>query len=134
MAEQPVIQYLTLEAVLTLHAQQIARHGGDPGLRDKGLLDSALAQPRATFGGHLLHETIPDMAAAYCYHLTANHAFIDGNKRIGGYAAGVFLVMNGWRLTATQEEYEALILDLAAGKLDKSQVTAFFHRHARLAE
>jgi len=73
------------------------------------------------------------MAAAYCYHLTSNHAFVDGNKRIGGYAAFVFLDMNGWQLHASQTEYEAMVLGLAAGKLDKPHVAAFFHHHARPA-
>lgn len=133
MAQPREVTFLTLDAVMALHARQIARHGGDPGLRDKGLLDSAISQPRAAFGGHFLHETIPDMAAAYCYHPTSNHAFVDGNKRIGAYAAGVFLKMNGWEMTADPDEFEAMVLALASSKLDKAHVTAFFHRHARPA-
>ncbi|HYQ81440.1 MAG TPA: Fic family protein, partial [Anaeromyxobacteraceae bacterium] len=72
--------FLTLDEVLALHADQIGRYGGSPGLRDLGLLESALAAPRATFGGEHLHGSLPEMAAAYLFHLVRNHPFVDGNK------------------------------------------------------
>ncbi|MCC6680295.1 MAG: type II toxin-antitoxin system death-on-curing family toxin [Phycisphaeraceae bacterium] len=133
MSLQQKIVFLTCEAVIELHARVIALYGGDQALRDRGLLESALAQPQAAFGGEYLHPTIPEMAAAYAFHLTCNHAFVDGNKRIGAYAAFVFLDMNDWCLTATQEVYEALILDIAAGRCGKDRVSAFFGQHARPA-
>jgi death on curing protein len=77
----PTPKFLALELVLELHRDQIESFGGSPGIRDQGLLESALAQPEATFGGEYLHSTIPDQAAAYLYHLALNHPFIDGNKR-----------------------------------------------------
>ena len=74
-------KFLSLDEVLELHDDQISSFGGTPGLRDEGLLESALAQPQATFGGQFLHPTIAEQAAAYLYHIAMNHPFIDGNKR-----------------------------------------------------
>ena len=79
--------HLTLRDVLEIHSDQIMRYGGQPGVRDLGLLASALAQPRATFAGELLHGDIHQAAAAYLYHIVMNHAFVDGNKRTGAVCA-----------------------------------------------
>ena len=79
-------RFLTKEYVTAIHADQINKYGGGQGLRDVGLLESALAQPRATFGGEWLHPTLFDMAAAYLFHLVENHPFLDGNKRVGAKA------------------------------------------------
>ncbi len=77
------LEFLTLEDVLEIHALQLARYGGADGLRDPGLLESALAQPQASFGGDFVHESLFAMAAAYLFHIVSNHAFVDGNKRTG---------------------------------------------------
>ncbi len=79
--------FLSLDEVLEIHEQQIERYGGSSGIRDPAGLESAMATPQAIFGGEFLHRTIPAMAAAYLYHLCQNHAFIDGNKRVGANAA-----------------------------------------------
>jgi len=74
-------EFLAIEDVLDIHALQLARYGGPDGLRDQGLLESALAQPQATFGGGFVHDGLFPMAAAYLFHIVSNHPFIDGNKR-----------------------------------------------------
>lgn len=125
------IRFLTLPRVLELHAESIARYGGDHGVRDFGLLESALAQPRAMFGGNYLHDGLEVMAAAYLYHLVMNHPFVDGNKRTGALAAFVFLDVNGIEITATQAEFEALVLQVANGDVGKPHVAAFFADHTR---
>jgi death-on-curing protein len=89
---EPVL--LTLDEILEMHEQQIELYGGAHGLRDPGALESAVATPQATFDGEYLHPTVTDMAAAYLFHLTQNHPFIDGNKRVGANAAITFLIMN----------------------------------------
>lgn len=75
-------EFVSQDAVLAIHSYLIERFGGTLGLRDEGLLDSALSQPQQTFFGELLHSTIYEQAAAYLYHLAKNHAFVDGNKRV----------------------------------------------------
>src|SRR5947208_1858403 len=86
-------EFLTLHEVLGIHANQIELYGGSLGIRDQGLLEAALAQPEATFGGDYLHHDIYEMAAAYLFHLVQNHPFIDGNKRVGTVAATVVLTV-----------------------------------------
>lgn len=85
------VDFLTLDDVQFIHRDQTTRYGGDPGIRDRNLLDSALAQPRASFGAEFLHAFPFEMAAAYLYHIVRNHPFLDGNKRTGAVAALVFL-------------------------------------------
>jgi len=88
--------FLSLDEVLEIHQQQIERYGGSPGLRGVAGLESAVATPQAAFDGEFLHATIPAMAAACLFHLCQNHAFIDGNKRVGANAAITFLFVNDW--------------------------------------
>ena len=90
--------FLTLDEVLGIHADQIRRYGGSSGLRDLGLLQSALAMPETTFEGEFLHGTVFEMAAAYLFHVARNHPFVDGNKRTALMCALVFLGLNGQRL------------------------------------
>lgn len=116
----PIPKFLTRTDVLLLHADQIESFGGTPGLRDVGLLDSALAQPQATFAGELLHPTIPAQAAAYLYHLAMNHPFIDGNKRTSFAVMDTFLRVNGYVLTLTDEQAYNLVLQVVERKLDKA--------------
>ena len=108
------------------HEQQIERYGGSYGLRDAAGLESAVATPQATFGGQYLHSTIPATAAAYLFHLCQNHAFVDGNKRVGANAAVTFLWMNDWNPTFGEDEYAELVLSAAAGVLSKAQLTGIF--------
>jgi death-on-curing protein len=114
--------FLTLAEVLEIHQDQIARYGGDPGLRDMDLLKSALGMPAATFGGEFLHTDMFEMAAAYLYHLVKNHPFIDGNKRVGAVAAIVFLALNGYEFDAPEEDFADMVLAVARGELDKAEV------------
>src|SRR5882757_3503406 len=105
--------FLSLDEVLEIHAQQIQRYGGCSGLRDAAGLESAIATPQATFGGEFLHTSIPAMAAAYLFHLCQNHAFIDGNKRVGANSAITFLLMNDWEPKFEQDELADLVIALA---------------------
>ena len=132
--EEPgAVVFLTVEIVLALHARQLERFGGGAGLRDRGLLESAVAQPQTSFGGTFAHEGLFAMAAAYLFHLVANHAFIDGNKRLGLLAAQVFLHLNGIVILGESEAFYALTMGVAEGRLDKRAVTAEFERIARSA-
>jgi death on curing protein len=123
--------FLTLDEVLALHSDQIARYGGSDGIRDLGLLESALAVPQASFDGVQLHGSLPEMAAAYLYHLVQNHPFVDGNKRVGLAAAIAFLGLNDLDLDATEDEVVELVLGVARGEVSKSEVAVFLLRHAR---
>lgn len=118
--------FLSLDEVLEIHTQQIERYGGSAGLRDPAGLESAIATPQATFGGELLHRTIPAMAAAYLFHLCQNHAFIDGNKRVGANAAITFLLMNAWEPTFNETELVDLVLAVASGGMTKKDVIIAF--------
>src|SRR5262245_27589470 len=100
---------------LRLHSIAITDQGGDPSLRDRGLLLSALAQPAQQFGGDYLHDGIAAMAAAYAFHICKNHPFIDGNKRAAFACMVSFLVSNQWSLDASIDEAEQAILRLASG-------------------
>jgi len=111
------------EDVLELHRRLIEHSGGSTGLRDRGLLESALAQPRMTFGGQDLYPTIVEKASSYCFSLCKGHAFIDGNKRIGHAGMEQFLVTNGFELAAGVDEQESIILRLAASDLSRDDFT-----------
>jgi len=112
--------FLNLDEVLEIHAQQIARYGGSPGLRDPAGLESAVASPQATFDGEFLHRSIPAMAAAYLFHLCQNHPFIDGNKRAGANAAVTFLYMNDWEPTFGEAELVDFVMAVASGRMSYS--------------
>jgi death-on-curing protein len=118
--------FLTLDEVIAIHQDQIARYGGSEGVRDWGLLQSAVAMPAATFGGQFVHADLCEMAAACLFHLVQNHPFIDGNKRVGAVAAYVFLALNHRRLTTDNSTYAELVLSVARGETPKSAVTDFF--------
>jgi death on curing protein len=122
-------EFLTLDEVLALHADQIDRYGGSHGIRDLGLLESAHAAPRAAFAGGFLHGTVPEMAAAYLYHLVRNHPFVDGNKRAGLAAAIAFLGLNGLWLEAEEDALVGLVVGVAEGRLAKAEVAVFLQRH-----
>lgn len=117
-------RFIEKEMVLAIHTRQLDKFGGTPGLRDAGLLDSALAQPQATFSGELLHPTMSAQAAAYLYHLAMNHPFIDGNKRTAFAVMDTFLRVNGYVLTLTNEQAYNLVLQVVERKLDKAGLIA----------
>lgn len=111
------MRYLSLAEIVELHRRVIEASGGSHGVRDLGAVESAIAQPRMSFGGEDLHPRVVEKAAALCFSLVKNHPFVDGNKRIGHAALETFLVLNGFELQATVEEQERVMLTLAAGNL-----------------
>lgn len=128
------MRYLTLGEVVALHRAIIDSTGGATGIRDLGGLESALAQPRATFAGSDLHATIPAKAAALGYSLTLNHPFVDGNKRVAHAAMEVFLNLNGLQLLADIDEQERLMLDLAAGRSSRQALEDWVNQHIAQAD
>ena|SRR5688572_14247491 len=120
------IEFLSLERVIELHTYQVEQFGGDPGILNRGLLESALAQPGAAFGGSYLHEDLAAMAAAYLFHICKNHPFADGNKRTATHVAIVSLELNGHELDVPVDEAERLVLGVAEGKVAKEEVARFF--------
>lgn len=121
--------YLSLAEVLELHQTVLERWGGASGIRDINALESALAQPRQSFGGAELYSDLATKAAALCYSLVLNHPFVDGNKRIGHAAMEVFLLLNGHELHAPVDEQEQLMLQLAAGNLKREAFAEWVKQH-----
>jgi len=119
------IKHLTVSAVKAIHTEVLAAHGGAPGIRDEALLESAVAAPQASMMGKPLISEPTEIAAAYLFYLCRNHAFIDGNKRTALGACLVFLESNNLlpRTKLSADEWEAFVLDVAAGKLDRDQTT-----------
>ncbi|MEG4519072.1 type II toxin-antitoxin system death-on-curing family toxin [Microcoleus sp. AT9b-C3] len=115
--------FVSTSMVLSIHARQIEIFGGTPGVRDEGLLESALAQPQATFGGQFLHPTISEQAAAYLYHIAMNHPFIDGNKRTAFAVMDTFLRLNSCALNLTDDEVYDLVMRVARGTMTKEELT-----------
>jgi len=122
-------EFLDIEDVVELHALQLARFGGADGLRDQGLLESALAQPRATFGGVFVHDDLFAMAAAYLFHIVQDHPFVDGNKRTALAAALVFLGLNGFTVEAGDDAVTGLVVGVASGAVSKSEAAVFLQHH-----
>ncbi|MGV0105888.1 Death-on-curing family protein [Nostoc sp. DSM 114160] len=122
-------KFLTISQVLNIHQRQIQRFGGTSGVRDEGLLDSALAQSQATFGGELLHPTIHEQAAAFLYHLAMNHPFIDGNKRTAFAVMLTFLSLNGYTLNLSQEQAYNLVIQVVQKEISKEELSAFLELH-----
>jgi death on curing protein len=123
------MRYLTLKETLELHRRIIEQSGGAFGIRDLGLLESALAQPMMTFGGEDLYPTLTDKASAICFSLVMNHPFVDGNKRIGHAVMETFLFLNGCEIGALAEEQEDVILNLAAGELQRKAFSDWLRSH-----
>lgn len=124
--------FLSLDDALEIHAMQLARFGGGEGIRDRGLLESALAQPQMTFDGEFVHDGIFAMAAAYLFHLVNNHPFVDGNKRTGLLCALIFLDLNGIETDRNTEALYDLTMAVAQGQADKVEVAATLQRIASL--
>ena len=125
------MRYLSLGEVVELHRAMLEQTGGTPGIRDLGMLESALAQPRATFDGKDLHTTLIEKASALGFSLALNHVFVDGNKRVAHAAMEVFLLLNGAELSADVDEQERLMLNLADGQVTREQLTNWLENHVR---
>ena len=111
-------RWLREDVVIAMHGEQIAEHGGSPGIRDAGLLSSALARPQnqVAYG----KSSVFNLAAAYAFGVIQNHPFVDGNKRAGFLAAYVFLDLNGWELVASEAEAVSAVMALATGEMDEA--------------
>ena len=123
-----MIRYLTLAEVIALHDRIISETGGGTGLRDLGALESALAQPRQTFGGEDLYASLPSKATALGFSLIMNHPFVDGNKRIGHAVMDAFLMLNGFEIQASVDDAEAEILAVAAGERKRDEFLSWIER------
>jgi death on curing protein len=123
------MKFLFKEEIILLHARLIAISGGSPGIRDMGALDSSVAQPHMTFGGIDVYPEMVDKACALGFFLIANHPFIDGNKRIGQAGMETVLLMNGLEISASIDTQEQIILDVAAGKMDREDFTEWVRKH-----
>ena len=123
------MRYLTLSEVLFLYRRILEESGGAAGIRDLNMLESALAQPRQTFGGAELYPTLVEKAAALGFFLIQNHPCVDGNKRVGHIAMEVFLILNGYEVKASVEEQEQVILDVAAGRMNREAFTEWLAAH-----
>jgi death-on-curing protein len=125
------VEYLTIEEVLLLHARLIQRTGGSGGVREMGLLQSALARPQATFEGRELYPGLWNKAAALMQSLIKNHPFVDGNKRAALTAVGLFLELNGNTLTASDEEALDFARQAAVGEYSVESMAAWLEAHSR---
>ena len=119
------ISFLSLQDVLNIHQSTIANEGGRPGIRDIGLIESAVAMPQQAIAGEYLHPDLASMAAAYLFHLTSNHGFVDGNKRVGLSAAVVFLLANGVTELPPENEVQSVTYAVASGTMTKDELTTW---------
>jgi death-on-curing protein len=124
-----MIRYLTLIKVLELHRKILEQSGGASGIRDMGLLESAIAQPRMTFGAEDLSPSFLEKAAALGFSIILNHPFIDGNKRTGHAATETFLVLNGLEINASVDEQERVVLAIASGELGREAFVEWLRRN-----
>jgi death-on-curing protein len=123
-------KFIPDEIVPIIQADLLKRYGGTLGIRDRGLLSSALAQPKMTAQKKFLHRTLFDKAAAYGFHICRNHPFVDGNKRIAFVLMDMFLQENGWELQASEEEAYDTMIRLASGDLAKNDLSAWLKAHS----
>ena len=124
-------EFLDLADVLLIHEEQLVRYGGSAGLRDQGLLESAIAMPRATFGGPFVHEDLFAMAAAYAFHIAENQPFVDGNKRTGVLSAVVFLELNGFIVEEPPSAFYDAMIAIAERRLDKKGLAALLRKWSK---
>jgi death on curing protein len=127
------MRYLTLAQLFFLHDRILAMSGGAAGVRDLGIIEAALAQPKGTFGGVDLYPTVVEKAASLGFSLVQGHSFIDGNKRIGHAAMEMFLTLNSHALVAAVDDQERLILALASGALSRAELVEWLEAHAHPA-
>lgn len=120
-------RWIDKRALLLLHGESLAEHGGAAGMRDEGLLDSALARAQnlSAYGT----PDVADLAAAYGCGISRNHPFVDGNKRAAFLSVGMFLALNGYRLAATQVEATVAVLSVAAGKFEEADFASWLREH-----
>lgn len=123
------MKHLTKRQVLLLHEQLLEEFGGTAGIRDEGLLESALASPFQTFGGQNLYPSVQAKAAQLGFGLVCNHPFVDGNKRIGAHVMLVFLALNGIELSYTQQELIDVIFSVAAGQATAANLLQWIIDH-----
>jgi len=123
-------EFLTVEDILEIHALQIEKYGGGTGISDRALLESAAAQPMSTFDGEPLHRDLFEMAAAYLFHIVANHPFVDGNKRTGLVAALVFLDLNGIHVDRGSDTLYEITMATAEGRVGKARIAKVLRRLA----
>jgi death on curing protein len=123
------MRYLTLGEVVELHRLLVAATGGAHGIRDLGALESAIAQPRTSFGGTELHHGLIEKVAALGFALAQGHAFVDGNKRVAHAAMATFLLLNGAEIDAAIDEQERLMLDLASGRVSRAELAGWLQQH-----
>ncbi len=123
------IKFIPKNIVLYFHKQLIKDYGGSSGIRDENLLDSALEQPKATYNGEYLHDSLMKMAAAYGYHLCNNHPFVDGNKRIVFVAMDTFLQMNNFEITASEKEAYKMMIQVSSGQLSKKELVLWLEEN-----
>lgn len=126
-------EFLDLADVLLIHEEQLARYGGSAGLRDQGLLESAIAMPQATFGGTFVHEDLFAMAAAYAFHVAENQPFVDGNKRTGVLAAVVFLELNGFIVVEPPSGFYDAMIALAERRVTKDGLAELLRKWSKAA-
>ena len=124
------MRFLTLAEILQLHQLLVQHTGGSHAVRDLGALESAVAQPRMTFGGRELYPTLEEKATAIGFSLISSHPFIDGNKRVGHAAMETFLMLNGLELRAAVDDAEQIIFDVAAGRATREDLLTWVRAHA----
>lgn len=122
--------FLSLDDVLHIHQRQLERYGGGDGLRDEGLLVSAIETAQSGFGEEYFHSFPFEMAAAYLFHIVKNHPFVDGNKRTGFACAHLFLKLNGYNLRISEDEMYNLVINVATSKLSKAELAKALKTHA----
>ena len=128
------LEFLTVDEVEALHAEQLGLFGGLAGIRDRAALESAVGMASVTFDGELLHPTAFDAAAAYAYHLAENHPFVDGNKRTALNAALVFLGLNGWDVDDPDERLYDAMIAIASGEGSKQRLAELLRQLAARVE
>ncbi|GMV41944.1 MAG: hypothetical protein AMXMBFR64_36600 [Myxococcales bacterium] len=123
------MRFLSKRFVVAYHARLIDLFGGAHGLRDEGLLDSAVAQPEPTFDGEPLHSDVWEIAAAYGWHICRNHPFIDGNKRVAAVAMGTLLAINGEESVFDEVALYLTVVAITEGRMDKAELAAGLRTH-----
>jgi death-on-curing protein len=127
------MRYLTLAEIVELHLLIANATGGASGIRDLAALESAVAQPKATFDQTDLYPSLTDKAAVLCFSIVQGHPFVDGNKRTGHAAMATFLLLNGFEIDATVDEQEKIMLTLASGHMNRQTFTAWLNQHVKAA-
>lgn len=126
------MKFLSVEEVIEIHDDAVSRYGGLHGIRDMGLLVSAIEMPKATMFGEDLHSSVYDKASAYLFHIVCNHPFIDGNKRTGSASTLVFLEENKIQVEFSIDDFEELVCGTAQGLVNKAQISHFFSKQISL--